>query len=297
MMNRFHPPHRWRLAPGRELILDRPRLMAVLNVTPDSFSDGGQHASVDRAREHALRCVELGADVLDIGGESTRPGAQRIDAAEQIRRVCPVVEAVRGALTDVLITVDTTCSAVAAAALEAGADAINDVSAGEEDDRMLPVAAERGVGIILMHRVRPPDQDVYSHDYDRPLIHRDVVAAVSAELSERAEVARGVGIQPEGVALDVGLGFGKTVEQNVALMAAAERIEALGYPILWGASRKSFLGAISGVQEPAERDAASVAAAAMMAVRGARFFRVHDVASHVQALRVFAAIDAVPNQE
>lgn len=296
-MSSSHTPRRWRLAAGRELALDRPRLMAVLNVTPDSFSDGGRHASIDRALEHARRCVEFGADVLDVGGESTRPGAQRVDAREQIRRVCPVIEAIRRALPDVMITVDTTRSSVAEAALDVGADAINDVSAGAEDANMLPLAAARGVGIILMHRVRPPDQDEYSHRYNRPLIDDDVVEAVSVALCQRTVAAREAGVRAAGIALDVGLGFGKTVEQNIALMAATDRVEALGHPILWGASRKSFLGAIAGIEDPTERDVASVAAAAMMAVRGARFFRVHNVASHAQALRVASAIDDYANPE
>jgi dihydropteroate synthase len=263
--------------------------MAVLNATPDSFSDGGRFGSADALVEHALRCVEAGADAIDVGGESTRPGAARVSAAEQIDRTAVVIERLRAA-SDVVISIDTTRAAVAEAALDAGADAINDVSAGREDDAMLPLAGGRGCGLVLMHRLRPPDEDSYSHAYDHPPEYDDVVAEVCAFLRARGEAARAAGVARDAIVVDPGLGFGKSVEQNFELIARTAEIVATGFPVLGAASRKSFIGAVTGVADPAGRDAGSVAASVVQHAAGVRLFRVHDVAGHAQALAVARAV-------
>lgn len=265
-------------------------MLAIVNVTPDSFSDGGEWASPQRAAERAAMAVQDGADALDIGGESTRPGASRVDAAEQIRRVAPAVRAIRDAGVAVPISVDTTLSEVARAALDAGADAINDVSAGREDDRLFALAAERAAGLILMHRVAPPDQDRYSDRYEQPpRFEGGVVEAVRRFLTERAAEAERAGVAREALVLDPGLGFGKSVEQNLELSARLSEAVPEAYTALSAASRKSFIGASSGVAEPRERVAGSLAAAVMHRLAGAALFRVHDVAAHVAALRVVEA--------
>jgi dihydropteroate synthase len=282
----------WRLSRGRCLTFEQPRLMAILNLTPDSFSDGGALASVEAAVERARECIDQGADMLDVGGESTRPGAERVPAAEQIRRVIPVIAGIRAAGIETPISVDTTLSEVARSALDAGADAINDVSAGSEDPQVFHIASTRGAGLVLMHRLRPPDEDVYSHEYRRAPIAGDIGAVVRTGLKERMQAAVKAGVEMEAIALDPGLGFGKTVPQNLDLMRQPGRVAVLGRPLLWGPSRKSFLGALAGVDTPAARDAVSVAAAVLMHQVGVRFFRVHDVAVHRQALAVATAFAA-----
>ncbi len=281
----------WRLSRGRCLTFEQPRLMAILNVTPDSFSDGGALTSVEAAVERARECIDQGADMLDVGGESTRPGAQRVPAAEQIRRVVPVIAGIRTARIEVPISVDTTLSQVARSALDAGADAINDVSAGAEDPQIFHIASTRGAGLVLMHRLRPPDEDLYSHEYRQAPIAGDIGTVLRTGLAERLRAAAEAGVELEAIALDPGLGFGKTVPQNLALMRRPAELADLGRPLLWGASRKSFLGALAGVKTPADRDAASVAAAVLMHRVGIRFFRVHDVLAHRQALAVATAFE------
>lgn len=275
---------------GRSLALDKPRLMAVLNVTPDSFSDGGEIGGVDDAVHRAREAIDAGAAMLDVGGESTRPGAERMDASEQIRRVAPAIEAIRGAGIACPISVDTTLAPVARAAIEAGADCVNDVSAGREDERMLALAAERSCGLVLMHRLRPPGDDRYSDRYagDAPdyAAGGGVVATVRAFLGARAAAAMDAGVAREAIVLDPGLGFGKTVEQNLALIAAARSLSAEGFPLLSAASRKSFVGRLSGAEEPRDRVAGSVVVSVAQALAGVRLFRVHDVREHAEALRV-----------
>lgn len=269
--------------------------MAILNATPDSFSDGGRHLDPARAAAAAARFVADGADMLDVGGESTRPGAARVDEAEQIRRVVGVIEAVRTAGVAVPISVDTTRRAVAEAALDAGADAINDVSGGEEDSHRaggtLGLAAERGCGIVLMHRLAPPGEDRFSDSYDAPPEYGDVVAEVAGYLAQRADAAVAAGCDRSAVVLDPGLGFGKTVEQNADLARETARLCSLGCPILAAASRKSFVGRLSmgpGDTEPAPpegRLGGSVAFSIVQMLGGARLFRVHDVREQAEALR------------
>lgn len=288
-------PRSWSLANGRRLTLDAPCVMAILNLTPDSFSDGGSLPTVESAVQAAARAVQDGASILDVGGESTRPGAGAVSESEQIARVVPVVAAIRragGALRTVPISIDTTLSGVAWAALDAGADAINDVSAGTDDPGMLALAAQRGAGIVLMHRLRAPAEDSYSDAYSRPPEYGDVVRDVREWLRGRMAAAGAAGISAGAVVIDPGLGFGKTVEQNLALIARTGELLILGPPVLSGASRKSFVGRVSvGVgSEPRLRMAGSVAMSVAHLLAGASIFRVHDVAEHAAALRAAAAV-------
>ena len=279
----------WRLSPECTTALEAACIMGILNVTPDSFSDGGAHASVGAAAKAALAMARDGALIIDVGGESTRPGAQRVPVDEQLCRVLPVISALRAA-SDVAISVDTTRREVAEASLDAGATIINDVSAGLEDSKMLALAAERDCGIVLMHRLAPPEADSYSDRYTIPPHYDDVVADVAAFLAERAGAAMDAGIARESIALDPGLGFGKSVAQNYELIARADELVSLGFPLVCGASRKSFVGKATGEEEPARRVHGSVAAALAMFSRGVRIFRVHDVSAHREALAVAETI-------
>lgn len=263
--------------------------MAILNVTPDSFSDGGRLSTPVAAAEEAERAIAAGADVLDIGAESTRPGAERIVASEQLARLLPALRAIRARVgAAVPITVDTTLAGVADAALDAGATAINDVSAGMDDPEMLLLAARRRTGIVLMHRLRPPGEDSYSDRYVVPPDYGDVVAAVGGFLSQRALAAQASGVAPVAIVLDPGLGFGKSVEDNLALISRTGELAGLGFPILSGISRKSFVARAAGLgpgTAPDARVGPSVALAVRHLLAGARIFRVHDVIQHVEALR------------
>lgn len=282
----------WRVSLRCTLTLDRPRVMAILNVTPDSFSDGGTLTTSDAALAAAEQAVVDGADMLDIGGESTRPGAARVTAKEQMSRVLPAIRAIRARLAAVPISIDTTLADVARAALDEGADAINDVSAGQEDSAMLTLAAERGAGMILMHRLRPPGEDSFSDRYVEAPKYSDVVSDVSAFLSARADAARAAGVARGAIVVDPGLGFGKSVEQNLAIIRGTPRLCALGYPVLSAASRKSFVGRVALEREskPNERLAGSLAVTVAHYVAGARLFRVHDVRPQVEALRAISAL-------
>lgn len=281
----------WRVGPASTLELDRPRVMAILNLTPDSFSDGGQLATAADAARAAADAIAHGADVLDLGGESTRPGAARIDAAEQIRRVVPAVRAIRDAGITAPITIDTTLRAVAEAALNAGATAINDVAAGEEDDT-IALAAERGCGLILMHRLRPPDADRFSDRYERAPAYTDVIADVADHLRRRVETALNAGSIEDSLVIDPGLGFGKSVADNLALVRRTNELRTVCPRVLSAASRKSFVGRVSLARDsdPAERDAGSVAFSVAHLAAGARLFRVHAPAMHTPALRAAWAL-------
>lgn len=265
--------------------------MAILNVTPDSFSDGGLLTSTDDAVSAAQRAIDQGADMLDVGGESTRPGAVSVSEEEQINRVVPVIEAIRSAGIECPISVDTTRSAVANAAIDAGADAVNDVSACTDDNAMLPLIAERGAGVILMHRLCSPRDDSWSDRYGQsPDYPGGVASCVLAFLIERAEAALAAGIDPSAIAIDPGLGFGKTVAQNFELIAGSGSFVQTGYPVLGAASRKSFLGAVTGVENPADRVAASVAVSVAQRLSGVQLFRVHDVQAQSRGLRTADAV-------
>lgn len=276
----------WRLSRGRAVVLDRPRIVGILNVTPDSFSDGGRYPTVRDAADAAERMVRDGADVIDTGGESTRPGAAGVAPEEQVRRVVPVIAEIRRRGIDAGITVDTTHAGVAAAALDAGADGVNDVSAGLGDPAMLALCAERRCGVVLMHRLAEPAADSYSDRYATPPRYRDVCAEVAGFLSERAGRAERAGVPRDAIVVDPGLGFGKSVEQNIALILGTGRIAALGYPVMSGVSRKSFAGRVMLGRDstPAERLEPTLTLSAMHLAAGAMLFRVHDVAAHARVL-------------
>ncbi len=271
---------------GRVLKLDRTRVMGIVNVTPDSFSDGGDHASTDAAVAHALKLAEAGADLLDIGGESTRPGAQEVSLEEELRRVVPVIERL-ARQTGLPISVDTCKPEVMRAAVQAGAGMINDVCALRREGA-LDTAAALGVPVVLMHMLGEPRSMQEDPRYD------DVVAQVHRFLAERIFAAELAGIPKKHLVADPGFGFGKTTAHNLELLAGLERLAELGVPVLAGLSRKRSIGELTGRQVPAERVAGSVAAHLLAAQRGARIVRVHDVAATVDALKVWEAVAAVP---
>ncbi len=271
---------------GRVLRLDRPRVMGIVNVTPDSFSDGGAHDTTDAAVAHGLQLVAEGADLLDIGGESTRPGAAPVSVEEELRRVVPVIQAL-AERTQVPISIDTFKPEVMRVAVAAGAGMINDIHALRQDGA-LAAAAELGVPVVLMHMQGEPGSMQDTPHYD------DVVAEVHRFLAERMFSAEMAGIAKKNLVIDLGFGFGKTTEHNMTLLARSERFLELGVPMLAGLSRKRSIGELTGRQEPRERVAGSVAAHLIAAQRGATILRVHDVAATVDALKVWAAVDAVP---
>jgi dihydropteroate synthase len=266
----------WRIR-GRVLPLARPLIMGVVNVTPDSFSDGGQHAKRESALAHALRLIDEGADLLDIGGESTRPGADEVPLDIEIERVIPLVQALAG--TGVPLSVDTGKPEVMSAALAAGASIVNDVYALRAAGAIDAVAAT-DCGVVLMHMKGLP------RTMQVAPVYTDVVSEVTGFLADRLRVLQAAGVAAERVALDPGFGFGKTVEHNFTLLRELQRFVALGCPVLAGVSRKSMLGAVTG-RSVGERAYASVAAAVLAADRGARILRVHDVAATRDGLRVW----------
>jgi dihydropteroate synthase len=264
------------------IVLDRPRVMAIVNVTPDSFSDGGERLDPAQAIDDGLRFVSEGADIVDVGGESTRPGSESIDAAAELIRVLPVVEGL--AKQNVVVSVDTRRADVARACLDAGARIVNDVSALRDDPALTPLVVQRRAPVVLMHR-RGRSED----KYEGPA-YRDVVEDVRDFLLERARAAEAAGVARERIAFDPGIGFGKSVEENLALIEGSGRLAATGYPVLVGSSRKGFIGRLTGVKEPRERDPASVWLAVEAARLGAAILRVHDVAGTRQALAVWTAM-------
>lgn len=270
-----------RLRGGGRVSFERVVVMGVLNVTPDSFSDGGLYATASAAiaRGRALR--EAGARVLDVGGESTRPGAEPVSADEQLRRTVPVIEALAG--DGAIVSIDTTSAEVARAALRAGAQLVNDISAGRFDEAMLDVVAEAGVPFVAMHTPARPAVMQREIHYD------DVVAEVCAHLMARVEAAVARGVARDQVIIDPGVGFGKTLSHNLALLRAIPRLVALGQPVLVGTSRKSFLGHITG-RPVEERLMATAGAVAATIALGAHIVRVHDVAPLRDAITVADAI-------
>ncbi|MBX9943090.1 MAG: dihydropteroate synthase [Reyranella sp.] len=256
--------------------------MAIVNVTPDSFSDGGERFNAKQAIEDGLRFLSEGADIIDVGGESTRPGSHPTPAEEELRRVLPVVAEL--ARHKAVVSVDTRRALVARACLDAGARIVNDVSALRDDPELLGLVAGRGAAVVLMHR-RGRSED----KYDGPP-YGDVVEDVRKFLVGRALACEAAGVSPESIALDPGIGFGKSVEENLALIAGAGRLADAGYPVLVGASRKGFIGKLTGLADPRDRDPASVWLAVEAARRGAAIVRVHDVAATRQALAVCAAM-------
>ena len=271
---------------GRILVLDRPRVMGIVNVTPDSFSDGGEHASVDTAVAHALRLAEEGADILDIGGESSRPGADDVSLEEELRRVIPVIERLAKEIA-LPISIDTSKPEVMRAAIAAGAGIINDVYALRREGA-LDAAAALGVPVVLMHMQGEPRSMQAAPDYD------DVVAEVHRFLAERIFSAEMSGISKKKIVVDPGFGFGKTTDHNLALLARLDRFIDLGVPVLAGLSRKRTIGELTGRSDAHDRVYGSVAAHVIAAQRGAKLLRVHDVAATVDALKIWNAVNAVP---
>lgn len=260
--------------------------MGIINVTPDSFSDGGDFLDPEKAAAHAGRLLNEGAHVLDVGGESTRPGSDPVSPGEELRRVIPVIQKILAARPDAVISIDTYRVATARAALEAGASLVNDVTALRGDPEMAPLLAGAGCPVVLMHMLGEPKTMQQEPRYG------DVVREVRDFLAERAEHATEAGIAPENIVLDPGVGFGKTLEHNLVLLANLDAIAGLGYPVLVGASRKSFIGKITGAEEAKDRVAGTVATGVMAYERGARVFRVHDVRANREALAVAGAVNA-----
>ncbi|WP_049622391.1 dihydropteroate synthase [Frateuria defendens] len=269
---------------GRRLVLDRPRVVGIVNVTPDSFSDGGEHADAAGAVAHGLMLAEQGAAMLDVGGESTRPGAAEVPLEEELRRVIPVIEQLV-ARTALPIAVDTSKPEVMRAAVAAGAGMINDVYALRREGA-LDAAAELGVPVCLMHMQGEPRGMQAAPQYD------DVVGEVHRFLADRLFACELAGLDKRKVMVDPGFGFGKTLEHNLALLRALERFTGLGAGLYVGLSRKSMIGALTGRERPAERAAGSAAAALIAAQRGALLLRVHDVAATIDALAVWQAVKA-----
>ena len=272
---------------------DVPLVMGIVNTTPDSFSDGGRfvvgdQVRVDAAVEHALRLLDEGAHLIDVGGESTRPGAEAVGAAEETERVVPVIEGVLAARPGAVISVDTSKASVARAALDAGARWVNDVT-GLGDPELGSVCARAGCELVLMHMRGTPRTMQANTSYD------DLVGEILAGLRDSVARAVDAGVDPARILVDPGVGFGKSFEDNPRLIAAVPRFAALGHRVLIGASRKGFIGRLTGVERASERVHGSVGAALAAAARGAHVVRVHDVAATVQALAVFRAVMAAPD--
>ena len=260
----------------------RTLVMGVLNVTPDSFSDGGRFADASIAVAHAREMVAQGADLIDIGGESTRPGAPRISSEEQISRIIPVIERLKD--LPAILSVDTTRAAVAAAALDAGARLVNDISGGSDDPALLPLVASRGVPIVLMHMRGQPSTMQQLTDY------RDVVVEVKGHLASLRDAALAAGIERHRILLDPGIGFAKRMDHNLALLRHLQSFTDLGQPLLLGTSRKSFIGRITDEPEPSHRIFGTAASVAWCAANGASIVRVHDVDSMAKVVRMTHAI-------
>ena len=271
---------------GRILKLDVPRVMGIVNATPDSFADGGEHATVEAAIAHGLKLAGEGADILDIGGESTRPGAEDVPLEEELRRVVPVIEALAQRVS-IPISIDTSKPEVMHAAVAAGAGMVNDVY-GLRREGALDAAAELGVPVVLMHMQGEPRTMQASPEYD------DVVGEVHRFLAERIFAAEMAGIPKKRIVVDPGFGFGKNARHNLQLLAQLRRFTELGVPVLAGLSRKRTIGELTGRDDPRERVFGSVAAHLIAAQNGAMLLRVHDVAATVDALKVWNAVAAVP---
>jgi dihydropteroate synthase len=258
--------------------------MGVLNVTPDSFSDGGDFLDPERAALHAATMLDGGAQIIDVGGESTRPGSEPVPPEVELRQIVPVIREILAGRPEAIVSIDTYRAGTAEAALEAGARIVNDVTALRADPRLAGVVAEARCPVVLMHMLGEPKTMQSDPRYD------DVVREVREFLLERAERAIAAGVQQENIVLDPGIGFGKTLEHNLALLDHMDSLVDLGFPVLVGASRKSFIGRITGVDEAKERLFGTVAANVIAYERGATIFRVHDVRANREALAVARAI-------
>lgn len=261
----------------------RPVIMGILNVTPDSFSDGGQFLAPQAAADHAVRMIDEGADIIDIGAESTRPGSDRVTAGEQIDRLREILPAVTA--RGVLVSIDTTLAEVASFAIDAGAVMLNDVSAGRDDPELLVLAASRNVPVVLMHMLGEPNTMQAQPHYD------DVVAEVRDFLAERIKAARDAGVAADKIIVDPGIGFGKLLEHNLALLAGTDKLLELGCPVLVGPSRKRFIGELTAQPDPKKRVSGTVAACLTACRGGATIFRVHDISEVKAAFTVTEAIE------
>jgi dihydropteroate synthase len=277
----------WRCRDHTLSLGERTLVMGIVNVTPDSFSDGAMFASVDDAVARGARLVDEGADLVDVGGESTRPGSDSIEADEELLRVVPVIEGLVKARPGTALSVDTRKPEVASAALDAGASVVNDI-AGGRNGALLETVSRTGAGVVLMHMLGEPKTMQDDPRYD------DVVAEVHEFLRERIEAAVFAGVPEERVCIDPGIGFGKTVDHNLALLRAVPALRMLGAAVMVGASRKGFIGTLTGVDDPAARLEGSLAVAVLAAAHGADLVRVHDVAATVRALKVADAFVREP---
>jgi dihydropteroate synthase len=267
-----------------ETQLRRPLVMGVLNLTPDSFSDGGRYLTASAAVARVAAMIGAGADGIDCGAESTRPGASSVDADEQIRRLMPVLERARDFSDRVIFSVDTTNASVAEAALDAGFALVNDVSAGRDDPRLLPLVGARGAAVILMHMQGSPATMQQAPTYS------DVVSEVGQFLRQRRDAAIAAGVDAQAILLDPGIGFGKTTDHNLELLNRLEELTTPGWPIVVGTSRKRFIGQITGVAEPSQRLFGTAATVAIAVARGAALLRVHDVEPMRQVVQMTVAI-------
>lgn len=273
----------WKVGGRTHDLTRRGMVMGIVNVTPDSFSDGGRYFDVDRAVEHGRELIREGADILDVGGESTRPGAEPVSEVEELRRVMPVIRALR-AESEVLISIDTFKATVAAAALEAGADIINDVSGLTHDPQMVALAARSSAGIVLMHmKGEPRTMQLNPH-------YKDVVAEVQQFFRERLAALADAGIAPERVVLDPGIGFGKALDHNLSLMRSLRELAVDDRPVLLGVSRKSMIGKLVGSDRMEDRAWPTVALTSYAREKGVRIVRVHEVKANVDAMRMTEAI-------
>ena len=275
----------------RQIDLSRPLVMGILNVTPDSFSDGGKYADPEAALRRAEAMIAEGADIIDLGGESTRPGSQPVSAETEAERTIPIIEAIVKRF-DTPISIDTSKSDVAERAVDAGAEIINDISGLRFDANIARVAAGRNAGLILMH-----SRGEFGSMHSQPAVE-DIIAEVTAGLWRSVETGRSVGVADAAIVLDIGIGFGKTLGQNLELIAKLDRLvsEFEPYPILVGTSRKSFIGKILDDAPPTERLGGSIASALAAVLNGARIVRVHDVRETVGALKIVAAIAGEANK-
>lgn len=280
----FDREPRNRIGVGDRTLGPDPVLVGILNVTPDSFSDGGDFLDPEMAAARAGTMLDEGAEIIDVGGESTRPGSDPVSQEEEVSRVVPVIEKILSERPDAILSIDTYRAATAGAALEAGAQIVNDVTALREDPRMAGVVADARCPVVLMHMLGEPKT------MQRDPRYEDVVREVRDFLLERAEQAIAAGVEPENIILDPGIGFGKTLEHNLALLRRLGSIVDLGFPVLVGASRKRFIGGITGIEEARDRVSGTVAANVMAYERGATFFRVHDVRANREALAVARAV-------
>ncbi len=264
---------------------NKPMIMGILNLTPDSFSDGGKFNNIDAAINQGKRMIDEGADIIDIGGESTRPGSERVSTKEQISRIIHVIEAISETIPqNVSISVDTTRSGVAEAALNAGAKIVNDVSGGNDDPAIIDLCADKGCPYIVMHMQGTPKTMQDNPTYD------DVVKDIEYFLTTRAELCLQKGIKKENLCIDPGIGFGKTREHNLILLNSLQRYVDTGYPVLLGTSRKRFMGSICSVNSPEELIGATTATTAIGVIKGVKMFRVHDVKPSRQAADVAWAV-------